>query len=218
MNSAMRNAKKKKVPARRKVRAYDSALRREQAEQTASRILDALSERLRRGDRELSYATVAKQARVSVPTVYRHFPTRADLFRALVAREEASSTPIHELDPSDLDAPLRSFFRRFDDPDDIVRKGRLSVMWELSRAGTVPRRRAGIEALVDARCPGLPEPERTYLVDTCVVLVSSATGEAFRGYLGLDGDGTADRVLFAIEALLASGAATAKRRKKEAGR
>lgn len=196
------------------MRAYESVLRREQAEQTSARIVDALLERLRQGDRELSYAVLAKQAGVSVPTVYRHFPTRGDLFRALLAREEAKSSAPRELDLDDLDTPLRTFFRCFDDPDDFVRTGRLGVMWELSRAVTVPRRRAGMAELVEARCPGLPEPVRTHLIDACTVLVSTATGEAFRGYLGLNGDETTDRVLFALEALLDRGAAITREQKK----
>lgn len=194
------------------VRAYNSELRREHAERTRERVLDALGERVRCGDRELSYAVLAKQARVSVPTIYRHFPERADLIRAYIARLEAAlgEPPFSEED--DLGERVRSFFRRFDDPDDVVRKGRLGVMWEISRVGTVPRRRAGFEALVDRRCPGLSANDKGMLVDACVVLVSSAAAEAFHGYLGLTAEQTADRVLFALEALLEHGRAMGKKK------
>lgn len=196
-------------------RSYNSDLRKEHAQQTAERILEAVLERVRLGDRELSYAAVAKQARVSLPTVYRHYPTREDLIRAVVAQQEAKVPVSPSLDLASLDGAIRTFFRRFDDPDDVVRAGRLSVMFEISRVGTIPRRRAAVEALVDVECPGLAQPERTWLVELIVVLVSSAVGEAFRGYLDRSGDETADRVMFAIDALIAHARTLAKKKEKK---
>src|SRR2546423_13233229 len=65
-------------------RSYASPLREEQAAATRRRILDGLSELLdeRRAD-DISMADVAQRARVAERTLYRHFPTRLDLFRAL---------------------------------------------------------------------------------------------------------------------------------------
>lgn len=194
-------------------RTYNSELRKEHAEKTAERVLDALGERVRLGDRELSYAAIAKQARVSVPTVYRHFPTRGELVRAFIARQERGLLPSGGVESLSIEEGVRRFFGRFDDSDDLMSAGRPGQMWELSRLGTVPRRRAMLEARVDAECRGLGEPERTWLVDTLVVLFSSATGEAFRGYLERSGAETAERVLFAMEALLRHGKALAKKGK-----
>ena len=62
-------------------RHYTSRLREEQAEQTRERILAAVAHLMRAGDlEELSFAAVAEQAGVSVPTVYRYFPSRGALF------------------------------------------------------------------------------------------------------------------------------------------
>jgi AcrR family transcriptional regulator len=187
----------------RRRRPYDSALRKEHAERTAERILEALRARLGKGDRTISYAAIAREARVSIPTVYRHFPTIPDIMKAFVEREERQHAAPPVVDLPSLVAAIDPFFRRFDDPADLARAERLHVMWELSRAATVPRRRAFLEGLIDAEAPGLPERDRTLIVDLGVVLVSTAMGEALRGYLGLTGAEMGERVTYAVRLLVA---------------
>src|SRR5438093_9681250 len=67
----------------RRSRSYESPLREEQAEVTRRRILDALVRTMAKGVAGLSVPAVAAEAGVSVPTVYRHFRTKADLVAAL---------------------------------------------------------------------------------------------------------------------------------------
>jgi AcrR family transcriptional regulator len=62
-------------------RAYSSELREEQARNTRGRILDAVIAALARQE-NLSVPALAKAAGVSVPTVYRYFPTREALMDA----------------------------------------------------------------------------------------------------------------------------------------
>jgi AcrR family transcriptional regulator len=60
-----------------------STLRDEHVEVTRRSVLNAVSRLLSSKAREdISFAAVANEARVSVRTVYRHFPTRDDLFNA----------------------------------------------------------------------------------------------------------------------------------------
>src|SRR5215469_17927495 len=71
-------------PAKAKRRTYRSPLRDERVIQTRERILEALVQVLaRNGIAELSIPLVAREARVSIPSVYRYFPTKRDLFAAL---------------------------------------------------------------------------------------------------------------------------------------
>jgi AcrR family transcriptional regulator len=63
--------------------AYDSPLRREQAEQTRSRIVGAAVDLLVGGVEGLTMQEVAKAAGVALRTVFRHFPTRDDLLDAI---------------------------------------------------------------------------------------------------------------------------------------
>src|SRR5215475_7297392 len=71
-------------PAKSKRRAYRSPLRDERVIQTRERILEALVQVLaRNGIAELSIPLVAREARVSIPSIYRYFSTKRDLFAAL---------------------------------------------------------------------------------------------------------------------------------------
>src|SRR5262245_60728772 len=65
-------------------RKYRSALRDEQSAQTRERILEALVRVMARdGIADISIPIVAREANVSVPSVYRYFPTKRDLIDAL---------------------------------------------------------------------------------------------------------------------------------------
>src|SRR5687767_1255825 len=66
-------------------RLYDNSHRAAQAAQTRDLILDALVRVMARGVAELSMPAVAREAGVSLRTVYRHFPTKRDLLAALDA-------------------------------------------------------------------------------------------------------------------------------------
>jgi AcrR family transcriptional regulator len=68
----------------KKKRAYDASSRREEAERTTARIVEAASKLLRTVRPEnLSYGDVAELSGVAVRTVYRHFPETPDLLRAV---------------------------------------------------------------------------------------------------------------------------------------
>src|SRR5260221_14354856 len=64
-------------------RSYTNTHRAAQAVRTRDGILDALVRVLARGVAELSIPAVAREAGVSVRTVYRNFPTKRDLTAAL---------------------------------------------------------------------------------------------------------------------------------------
>src|SRR5215470_18818192 len=73
-----------KTKTARKTRVYRSPLRDERAIQTRTRILDGLVQVMaRNGIAELSIPLIARQAGVSIPSVYRYFPTKRDLITAL---------------------------------------------------------------------------------------------------------------------------------------
>src|SRR5215204_2169708 len=64
-------------------RPYESPLRAEQMEQTRLRILEATTDVVADpASEEVTIPLVAKRARVSLRTVYRHFATREALFDA----------------------------------------------------------------------------------------------------------------------------------------
>ncbi|MGV7529729.1 TetR/AcrR family transcriptional regulator, partial [Mycobacterium kansasii] len=70
----------KKEPARR----YDSTQRRQQAQQNRARVLQAARQRfLAQGYAATKIAEIARDAGVSVETVYKTFATKAGVLKAL---------------------------------------------------------------------------------------------------------------------------------------
>ncbi len=68
-----------------KQRDYQSPLRQEQARRTREQILDGLIQAMARGGlADLSIPAVAREAGVSVPTIYRYFHTKRELIDHLV--------------------------------------------------------------------------------------------------------------------------------------
>src|SRR5436309_10224776 len=102
MNSKLKRAQKKRV--------YRSPLRDERVIQTRTRILDGLVQVMaRNGIAELSIPLIAKEAGVSIPSVYRYFPTKRHLITALdeYAHQKGSFT-LDEFGPMET-------------PDDVAR-------------------------------------------------------------------------------------------------
>jgi AcrR family transcriptional regulator len=207
------------APVRRR---YRSELRAAQARQTRQRILEAVGALVESDPERLSIAGVARAARVSLPTVHRHFPTRRDLLDAYRLRIEGDA-PSDRLPPTltGMTSAVRAFFRRFDDPGDPLggmRRLPVSPAWEFSRAITVPLRQAWAAEIIAASCHGLSAADRRRFSDLIVVLVSASTGEALRGYLDRSGEEAADRVLWAIGALIAHANARSTHRRGARGR
>src|SRR5262245_50282860 len=81
---ALRTHMKAKTNSPRKPRIYRSPLREERAAQTRERILEGLVRVMaKNGIAELSIPLIAREAGVSIPSVYRYFPTKRDLVAAL---------------------------------------------------------------------------------------------------------------------------------------
>lgn len=108
-----------------KRRPYDSRRRREQAEETRRRVLDAASEAFRdRGWEGTSIAAVAERACVSEETVYARFGSKRALLGAAVERAVRGddARPVPEQDApravaetEDLDERIQLFVRDISD-------------------------------------------------------------------------------------------------------
>lgn len=90
-------------------RKYDSSRRRASAARTRADIVKAAVRM--HGQNVLTLAPVAEEAGVSLPTLYKHFPTREDLFGACTAHLGS------KLDYPDLEA-----LGRIENPDERIRE------------------------------------------------------------------------------------------------
>src|ERR1700736_5554948 len=102
---------------------HQPSLRDAQRAVTERRIVDALAALI--GDEhplEISMAAVAKRAGVSEPTLFRHFPTKRDLFAALAGHQYRTVTA--DLAPDSVEELLeavRAVFERSSSLENSVR-------------------------------------------------------------------------------------------------
>lgn len=188
-------------------RPYSSRLRAEQAQETRARILDAAL-RVMAGPRDVAIPDVAREAGVSVPTIYRHFGTKGELLfelyphvahRAGLAAARFDEVPMpRSLD--ELRAGLRAFYARIE----AVARDDLSIAALGGPAGdevrrvSMPRRLAAFRPLVEKLMPGLDELEHDRVARVLTVLISSSALRMWRDYLGSSADEAADDVAWVI--------------------
>ena len=187
----------------KRARSYESPLRDEQAEVTRQRILDALVRTMGKGVAGLSVPAVAKEAGVSVPTVYRHFRTKADLVAALAPylSRKTGLMEIPEVESDDLGAVAHELYRRNESMEAEVRAAMASQLGQEVRRRTMPDRLTMIRKYVAARVPGITGAELDRLTRVAMILMSSATMRAFKDYLGRDTMEAAEDVAWTLSVL-----------------
>jgi len=192
------NVKRPKRPTR----TYDSDLRAEQAAATRRKILDALVRTMGRGVAGLSIPAVAREASVSVPTVYRHFKSKAALVAAL-STHLVGRTGL--MDPSmlegDLAAIVHEMYRRNAGIDAEMRAALASELGQEARRRMMPQRVALARKTIAERVPGLAGDDLDRFTRVFLILTSSATMRAYKDYLGLDASQAAKDVAWAVEVL-----------------
>jgi AcrR family transcriptional regulator len=187
--------------ANRPTRAYDSELRAEQADATRRKILDALVRTMGRGVAGLSIPAVAREAGVSVPTVYRHFKSKAALVAAL-SSHLAGRTGLMDpsmLEGSDLPAIVHEMFRRNAGMDAEVRAALASELGQEARRRMMPQRVALARKTIAERVGGLTGDDLDRFTRVFLILTSSATMRAYKDYLGMDASQAAKDVAWAVE-------------------
>jgi AcrR family transcriptional regulator len=199
----------------RKTRVYRSLLREERATQTKERILDGLVQVMaRNGIADLSIPLIAKEARVSIPSVYRYFPTKRDLIAALGEYAHSKGGfSFAELPPAttpeELAEIIPSLFHRREALEPTIAAAlRTRIGYDLRRPALAERAEYFNKALQPA-AQRLSRKEKAWLSDVVFVLTSFGAVRAFRDYLGLDTDQAADRVAWAIRTLARGASAPA---------
>jgi len=186
-------------------RSYDSPLREEQAEATRGRILDALVRAMAGGLASLSVPAVAREAGVSIPTIYRHFGSKAGLIAALGPYVSAKAGLIPDAIPESIDDmgdAIRSTYRNLDEMDATLRAAMASQIGAEARQAAMPWRRSWHRDVMRRSAPDLSDAEVERLTDLSIVLMSSGTFRVFRDYLGLDADEAANRTEWALRTLV----------------
>lgn len=188
-------------------RPYQSELRAQQAEETRRRILDAALRVMSTGLARLSVPAVAREAGVSVPTVYRHFETKADLLAQMYPHAARRAGLDRVPDPStvgDVKSAVRALIERLDALDDVSRAAFASPIADEVRHATMPSRVARIRRLGDSIEPPLPSADLDRITRLLVVLISQSSLRTWRDHLGVSADQAAEDVDWILRAVVAA--------------
>ncbi|MDQ2934559.1 MAG: TetR/AcrR family transcriptional regulator [Chloroflexota bacterium] len=193
--------------ATRPARAYRSQLRVQQADQTRERILDATVRVIAGGIAYVSIPAVAREAGVSVPTIYRHFATKRDLLGAVyqhVVRRASLSELVVPRSMDELLGGLRAYFERTDSLGDLARAAMASPASEEVRRLNIPDRLAMFRRVADSIVPPPSDADRERIARLLVILTASSSLRMWRDQLGSSVDEAADDADWVIRAVIAS--------------
>jgi AcrR family transcriptional regulator len=193
--------------ANSKARAYGSPLRAQQAEETRERILDATGRVMARGVAFVSIPQVAREAGVSVPTVYRHFATKRDLLAAVyphAVRRAGMDELVIPRSMDELRGQLRAFFARTDSFGDLARAAMASPASDEVRRLNIPDRVAIFRRVADSIEPRPSKADRDRIARLLVILTASSALRLWRDQLGSSVDEAADDVDWVLRAVIAS--------------
>lgn len=186
-------------------RGYHSELREHQAAETRGRILDAAARVMARGAASTSMPAVAREAGVSIPTVYRYFRTKAVLFTALYPHMVYRAPSIQLELPSSIDdfaVGLREHFTKLDSLGEAERAVLNSPAAAQMRRANMPSRIRRTRAVVDAIAPPDPRIDRDRLTRLLIILTGTAAFRTWRDYLGSSVDEAVADIEWAIHALI----------------
>jgi AcrR family transcriptional regulator len=190
-----------------KSRAYGSPLRAQQAEETRERILDATGRVMAGGLAFVSIPQVAREAGVSVPTIYRHFPTKHDLLAAVyphAVRRAGLDELVIPRSMDELRAGLRAYFERTDLFGDLARAAMASPAAEEVRRINMPDRVAIFRRLAGSIEPKPSKADRERIARLLVILTASSALRLWRDQLGSSVEEAADDVDWVLRAAIAS--------------
>ena len=199
-------------------RHYRSDRRRAAAAETRRRILDStVALHAEQGVLATSYAMIAARADVAVPTVYNHFPTRADLLAACTGEADAHAPAIGPdifatIDTADgrLRALVAALFAQY-------RYYAPWLRWAVCEAPQVPELAGWLADAAGERCrlivqaltPAFDTPPPASLVALCEILLDFPAWQRLTGEQGPGADAAEAALGDALAALVAAQRATA---------
>ena len=192
-------------PVKNESNSYSSPLRAEQKERTHERILEAAAEQLlEEGIEELSLPRAARRARVSVPTVYRHFPDQEALLRELTEWADRR-LKLSEV-PEDIDELMEwvpRLFAHWDENEALIRARLISAVHRQVHRDIGHRRDEVIEKAMEDVTAQLDPLDARRACALVRLLVSGAAWEMMRDNWNLTGEEAGEALAWAISVLVA---------------
>lgn len=188
-------------------RTYRSELRAQQAEQTRDRILEATIRVMAHGGGTGSIPSIAREAGVSVPTVYRHFRTKAELTAGIypyLARRAGLREFVAPVTVPEFREMVLRHFGRLETLGEEVRLAMSSPASEEARRLQMPDRIAISRRFAATVMPEGTRVEQQRLARVLLVLSSSSAMRTWRDHLGSSVEQAADDIDWVLRAAIAS--------------
>jgi len=184
-------------------RRYESPLRQEQQLATRERILAALANVMAK-DGTATVPAVAERAGVSERTVYRHFPTREDLYRALFTwvTDLAPETRAEPTSVDELVAQAHEIFPRYELRPEVVRALNAHELGQNLRRSRAGYRRATVQGALASSLEGMPDDQRQRVEAAVHVLASSSAYLHLHDFWDMSAEEAAEAVEWAVRALV----------------
>ena len=171
---------------------------------TREQILEALARVMARGATDLSIPAVAREAGVSVPTVYRYFRSKSELVEAMgsyAVQKLGFSQRQLPHSPEELAESVKELYLKYEGLDEVMRAAAASGLSYEMRKEVLQFRLKMFEDALAPVAAQFDEADRIRLRNVILVLCSTATIRAFKDYLDLAGEEAADNVIWAIRTL-----------------
>jgi len=184
-----------------------SELRAAQAQATRARILEATVNVMARGVASVSIPAVAREAGVSVPTVYRHFGTKRNLLASVfphVVRRAGLDELVPPRSIEELGHGVRALFERIDSAGDLARAAAASPAADEVRRVDMPARLEMSRRLADSIVPKLTPGDRDRIARLLTILISASALRVWRDHLGSTVEEAADDIDWVISAAIAA--------------
>ncbi len=159
------------------------------------------------GIASVSIPAVARDAGVSVPTIYRHFATKRDLIAAVyphVVRRAGLDRVTVPRTVAELRPGIRAYIDHVESFDDLARAAMASPASDEARRINMPERLAAFHRLAGSIDPPPSKADREWIARLLVILTASSALRLWRDQLGASADETADDVDRAVRALIAA--------------
>ena len=182
-----------------------ASLRDRQTATTRAEILDVAFEMLTRHPNDaFSHEAIAKKAGMGARTVYRHFPSRAELLQALWERLRGTTGIRFPTDEEEVVPFIRDVFQQFEDHQALVRAVlNSSVGTEVRKTGAT-RGRADLTKCLAKVLDGLPPRRQAQMVAVFLTVYSGNFWQTLRDRGGLSGPDAQEAAVWSVEALLAA--------------
>jgi AcrR family transcriptional regulator len=186
-------------------------LRDRQTAATREQILDVAFEMLTRNPNDpFSHEAVAKKAGMGARTVYRYFPSRAELLGALWERLRGATGIRMPTAEEEVVPFIRSVFQQFENNEALIRAVlNSSISTEVRKTGAI-RGRADLTKSLSKVLRGLPPRRQAQVIAVFLTIYSGPFWQTLRDRGGLSGPEAQEAAAWMLEVLLNAARSEAK--------